>query len=229
MEPLQVIARAYTDFPDRFGIPRQSGLVEELEGTIVFEKEYRNRDMLRGLEDFSHIWLIWYFSGNAGRGWTPMVRPPRLGGNERRGVFATRSPFRPNGLGLSSVRLLRVEETADRGPVLHVRGVDMMDGTPVVDIKPYVPGDAHPKAAFGFAGQHMDYHLQVDCPEACLKKIAEEKRAALLGVLAQDPRPSYQEDPKRVYGMKFAGYEVRFRVQDGTVTVTYVEDETTSG
>lgn len=219
---LQVIARIHTDFPSKFGIPRQSGLVEELEGTIVFEREFRNRDMLRGLEGFSHIWLIWQFSENADRGWSPTVRPPRLGGNERRGVFATRSPFRPNGLGLSSVRLLGIEETGAQGPTLRVQGADLMDGTPIYDIKPYLPGDVHGEAVFGFAEPFWEERLRVVCPPELISKMPEEKRAALMAVLAQDPRPSYQQDPERVYGMSFAGYEVRFRVENDVLTVCEV-------
>ena len=186
---LKVIAHIHTAFPTKFGIPRQSGLVDSLRGEIVFTPEYRNPDALRGLEAFSHIWLVWQFSGAVRDTWSPTVRPPRLGGNTRMGVFATRSPFRPNPLGLSSVQLEKIELRPDTGPVLIVRGADLMDGTPIYDIKPYIPyADCHPDAAEGFTGQ--------------------------------DPRPSYQHDPERVYGMEFAGLEVHFRVDGETLTVT---------
>jgi len=221
---MNVIARIHNDFSDKFGIPRQSGMVEELEAGIVFEPEYRNRDALRGLEGFSHLWLIWYFSENVRDGWSPTVRPPRLGGNERMGVFATRSPFRPNEIGLSSVKLLRVEMEPELGPVLYVAGADLMDGTPILDIKPYLPHvDSHPEATGGFASDYQKYHLQVDCPDVLLHKIPLEKRKALLGVLAQDPRPAYQNDPARVYGMNFAGYEVKFRVERDVLLVVEIK------
>ena len=218
--PLAVIARIRSDFPTKFGIPRQSGLVESLRATVVFEPAYRNPDALRGLEEFSHIWLIWQFSEAVRPGWSPTVRPPRLGGNTRVGVFATRSPFRPNELGLSCVRLLGVEHTADCGAVLHVAGADLMDGTPIFDIKPYLPFvDSHPEATGGFADRAKGYALAVRDPDGLLDSLPDEQRDALRGVLAHDPRPSYQDDPARVYGMAFAGYEVRFTVADGALTV----------
>lgn len=217
---MAVIARLRSDFPTKFGIPRQSGLVEELRGRVVFEPAYRNPDALRGIEEFSHLWLIWQFSGAVRDGWSPTVRPPRLGGNRRVGVFATRSPFRPNSIGLSSVRLLGVEWDATDGLALAVAGADLMDGTPIYDIKPYLPyADCHPEAAGGFTDRVEWKRLRVDCPAALLEALPPEKGAALVGVLAQDPRPSYQEDPDRVYGMSFAGYEVRFTVAGERLTV----------
>ena len=218
------IAHMESDFLTKFGIPRQSGLVEELESTIVFEPEYRNPDALRGLEGFSYIWIIWQFSKNLRKDWSPTVRPPRLGGNTRMGVFATRSSFRPNGLALSCVRLLGIEEDEDRGTVLRVAGADLLDGTPIFDVKPYVPlADCRPQAVGGFSDQHREDGLTVDFPPALLEQVPEEKRAALLGVLAQDPRPSYQHDPQRVYGMAFAGLEVRFTVEGNTLTVRGIQ------
>lgn len=221
---MQVIARIRSDFSSKFGIPRQSGLVEELRSTVVFEPAYRSRDALRGLEEFSHIWLIWQFSQAVRDAWSPTVRPPRLGGNQRVGVFATRSPFRPNPIGLSCVKLEKVDYTAPGGPVLLVRGADLLDGTPIFDVKPYVPlADCRPQAVGGFSDQHREDGLSVDFPPALLEQVPEEKRAALLGVLAQDPRPSYQHDPQRVYGMAFAGLEVRFTVEGNTLTVRGIE------
>lgn len=220
---IQPIARIRSDFSEKFGIPRQSGLVEALRAQIVFEPAYRAREAVRGLEDFSHIWLIWEFTQARRESWSPTVRPPRLGGNRRVGVFASRSPFRPNSLGLSVVRLERVELSADRGPVLHVAGADLLDGTPIYDVKPYVPyADAIPGASGGFTGQVERRRLEVVCPSPLLARIPEEKREALLGVLAQDPRPSYQDDPERVYGMRFAGTHVRFTVAEETLTVAAV-------
>ncbi len=220
---IQAIAHMRSDFPTKFGIPRQSGLVEELRSTIVFEPEYRNPDALRGIEDFSHLWLIWQFSEAVRQGWSPTVRPPRLGGNTRMGVFATRSPFRPNNLGLSSVRLLGVERTEEYGTVLHVGGADLMDGTPIFDIKPYIPyGDCHPGATGGFTDQAKDFLLEVDFSPALLGKLPEEKQEAALGVLSHDPRPSYQRDPKRVYGLTFAGFDIRFTVRENKLTVVEV-------
>lgn len=219
-----VIARIHTDFPTKFGIPRQSGLVKELKGEIVFEPEYRNPDALRGIEEFSHLWLIWEFSEAVRDTWSPTVRPPRLGGNTRMGVFATRSPFRPNPVGLSSVRLESVELHTDRGPVLHVSGADLMDGTPIFDIKPYLPfADSYPEASGGFADRTRDYGLKVEISEELLTRMEEEKRESLIAVLAHDPRPSYQDDPERVYGMEFAGHEIKFTVRDGVLTVKSVE------
>ena len=218
-----VIAHIHTDFPTKFGIPRQSGLVDALKAEIVFEPEYRNPDALRGIEEFSHIWLIWEFSEAVRETWSPTVRPPRLGGNKRIGVFATRSPFRPNAVGLSSVRLDSVELHTERGPVLHVSGADLMDGTPIYDIKPYLPFvDSHPEATGSFTVQTKEYGLQVEILEEILQIVEESKREALRAVLAHDPRPSYQNDPGRIYGMEFAGYEVKFRVCEGILYVTEI-------
>ena len=220
---IQAIARIRSDFPTKFGIPRQSGLVEDLRSTVVFEPEYRNPDALRGIEEFSHLWLIWQFSQAVRQGWSPTVRPPRLGGNTRMGVFATRSPFRPNNLGLSCVRLLGVEHTREYGPVLHVGGADLMDGTPIFDIKPYIPyADAHPEAAGGFTDTAGDFLLDVDFPAELLSLLPEDKRAAALGVLSHDPRPSYQHKPGRVYGLNFAGFDIRFIVEENQLIVQEV-------
>lgn len=221
---MHTIAHIHTDLPEKFGVPRQSGLVPQLQGTIVFEPDYRNPDALRGLEGFSHLWLIFRFHRAEREGWSPTVRPPRLGGNRRMGVFATRSPFRPNPIGLSCVKLEKVDYTAPGGPVLLVRGADLLDGTPIFDVKPYVPlADCRPQAVGGFSDQHREDGLSVDFPPALLEQVPEEKRAALLGVLAQDPRPSYQHDPQRVYGMAFAGLEVRFTVEGNTLTVRGIQ------
>ena len=220
---IQVIARMKSDFPTKFGIPRQSGLVEELCSTIIFEPEFRNPDALRGIEEFSHIWLIWQFSEAVRQEWSPTVRPPRLGGNTRMGVFATRSPFRPNNLGLSSVKLLGVEHTKEYGTVLHVAGADLMDGTPIFDIKPYIPyGDSHPTATGGFTDQAKDFILKVDFPSQLLAQIPENKRDAAIGVLSHDPRPSYQKQADRVYGLNFAGFDIRFQVDGDLLTVLEV-------
>ena len=221
---MKVIARIHSAFPEKFGIPRQSGLVEELTAQVVFEPAYRSADAVRGLEEFSHIWLIWEFSRAVREEWSPTVRPPRLGGNRRLGVFATRSPFRPNPIGLSCVRLERVELTAGRGPVLHVRGADLLDGTPIYDIKPYLPyADCHPEAVGGFAAQRPEETLTVEIPECWLSLVPQEDRTALIGVLAQDPRPAYQRDPAREYGLSFAGLEVRFRVEGERLVVCRIE------
>ena len=221
--PLIPIARMHSDFPEKFGIPRQSGMVEALKSFLVFEPDFRNPDALRGLEDFSHIWLIWGFSQALRERWSPTVRPPLLGGNKRMGVFATRSPFRPNALGLSSVRLERIELHPALGPVLHVAGADLMDGTPVYDIKPYLPyADCRPEATGGFADAHARKTLAVEIPPDLLAQIPEDRREALVQVLAQDPRPSYQEDPGRLYGMSFAGVEIKFTVQGDALTVRAV-------
>lgn len=223
---IQAIARIRSDFPTKFGIPRQSGLVEDLRSTVVFEPEYRNPDALRGIEEFSHLWLIWQFSQAVRQGWSPTVRPPRLGGNTRMGVFATRSPFRPNNLGLSCVRLLGIEHTREYGPVLHVGGADLMDGTPIFDIKPYIPyADAHPEAAGGFTDTAGDFLLDVDFPAELLCLLPEDKRAAALGVLSHDPRPSYQHKPGRVYGLNFAGFDIRFTVEENQLIVQEVTAE----
>lgn len=217
---LHIIARIHSDFPTKFGIPRQSGLVEELKATIVFEPEYRNPDALRGLEGFSHLWLIWQFSQAVRKDWSPTVRPPRLGGNTRMGVFATRSPFRPNPIGLSCVGLEGVELHTPQGPVIHVTGADLMDGSPIYDIKPYIPyADCRPQAVGGFASAPKEATLEVDIPPELLAQVPEELREALIGVLAQDPRPTYQHDPERVYGMAFGGLEVRFTVEEPVLHV----------
>lgn len=216
---MKVIARIHSDFPEKFGIPRQSGLVPALRAKIVFEPEYRNPDALRGIEGFSHLWLIWQFSAAVRDTWSPTVRPPRLGGNERVGVFATRSPFRPNAIGLSCVRIEGVEQTAE-GSVLLVSGADLMDGTPIYDIKPYLPHiDSHPDARGGFAVPAAEHRLKVVFPEQWLEKVPEQLRDGLTEVLAQDPRPSYQHDPERVYGFGFARLEVKFTVDGDVLTV----------
>ena len=223
---MQIIARIHSEFPTKFGIPRQSGIVDALRATVVFEPEYRNADALRGVEGFSHLWLVWHFSQAAGKPWSPTVRPPRLGGNARMGVFATRSPFRPNPIGLSCVRLEGVEQTRTLGPVLHVAGADLMDGTPIFDIKPYLPyADSRPEAVGGFASAGAERPLEVEFPAEWLALVPEEKRAGLVGVLACDPRPSYQDDPERVYGMAFGGLNVRFTVAGGVLTVREVAGE----
>ncbi|MBE6977462.1 MAG: tRNA (N6-threonylcarbamoyladenosine(37)-N6)-methyltransferase TrmO [Ruminococcaceae bacterium] len=224
MEQINIIARMRSDFATKFGIPRQSGLVEELRSTIVFEPEYRNADALRGIEGFSHLWIIWQFSEAVRSDWSPTVRPPRLGGNTRMGVFATRSPFRPNNLGLSCVKLLGVEETEEFGTVLHVGGADLMDRTPIFDIKPYIPyADCHPEAAGGFTDTAGKFLLQVVFPEELLAILPAEKRQAALSVLSHDPRPSYQRKPDRVYGLTFAGFDIRFTVKEDVLTVEAVE------
>ncbi|WP_294489970.1 tRNA (N6-threonylcarbamoyladenosine(37)-N6)-methyltransferase TrmO [uncultured Ruminococcus sp.] len=221
---MKMIAKIHTDLPTKFGLPRQSGLVEELEGLIVFEPAYRDPEALRGIEGFSHLWLIWEFSEAKRTTWSPTVRPPRLGGNKRMGVFATRSPFRPNPIGLSCVRLLGVEKTPDNGTVLRVGGADLMDGTPIFDIKPYLPlADCKPDATGGFAAEKAGYSLKVDFPAELLAKVPADKQAALKALLAQDPRPAYQHDPSRIYGFGFAGLEVRFRVDGDTLHVTEIE------
>ena len=221
---MSVIARIKSDFPDKFGIPRQSGLVQQLRSTIIFEPEYRNPDALRGLEDFSHLWILWQFSKAVRDDWSPTVRPPRLGGNTRMGVFATRSPFRPNEIGLSSVRILGIEHTPDLGAVIHVSGADLMDGTPIFDIKPYIPYcDCHQDAVGGFADAADSFLLQVHDPGDLLKSLPEEKREALQGVLSHNPRHSYKHDPDRVYGIRFAGYNINFRVSDSELTILKIQ------
>lgn len=221
---IRPIAHMQSDFPTKFGIPRQSGLVGELRSTVVFTPEFRNADALRGLEGYSHLWIIWQFSGAVREDWSPTVRPPRLGGNTRMGVFATRSPFRPNSLGLSCVRLLGTEETANNGTVIHVAGADLMDGTPIYDIKPYVPyADCHPDALGGFTDQADEYLLHVDFPETLLAQLPEEKREAAISILSHDPRPSYHRNPDRIYGLPFAEYDIRFRVVDKTLTVLEIK------
>lgn len=221
--PLQVIAHIRSEFPTKFGIPRQSGLAEHLRAAVVLEPAYRDRNALRGLEGFSHIWLIWQFSQAVREGWSPMVKPPRLGGNRRMGVFATRSPFRPNALGLSAVRLEGIGDERGLGPVLYVTGADLMDGTPIFDIKPYLPlADCLPGATDGFAAETAAHALEVEFPPQWLNMIPEEKRTALVEVLAQDPRPGYQADGDRRYGFAFSGLDVRFTVADGRLSVREV-------
>lgn len=223
---LQVIARMRSDFPEKFGIPRQSGLVEALASTIVFEPAFRDEQYVRGLEDTSHLWLLWGFSQAAPGAVSPTVRPPRLGGNRRVGVFATRSPFRPNPIGISSVRLERIQRHDTMGTLLHVAGADMMDGSPIYDIKPYLPyTDCHPEASAGLFSAEAGGLLTVDIPPALLARVPARRRTALLGVLAQDPRPSYHGDPTRIYGMAFAGMDVKFTVRDDTLTVVRIDQD----
>lgn len=223
------IAKMHSDFPTKFGIPRQSGLAENLRSTIVFEPKYRNADALRGLEDFSHLWIIWQFSEAVREEWSPTVRPPRLGGNVRMGVFATRSPFRPNSIGLSCVKLIGLEQTPDLGTVIHVAGADLMDGTPILDIKPYIPYcDAHPDALGGFTTNAGDFLLKVDFPTELLELLPGNKRDAALEVLSHDPRPSYQANPERLYGLSFAGFDIRFTVENETLYVKEVSAYDTS-
>ena len=223
---MKIIARIQCDFKEKFGIPRQSGLVPHTRARIVFEPEYRNADALRGIEEYSHLWLIWLFSKAERESWSPTVRPPRLGGNTRVGVFATRSPFRPNAIGLSSVTLEEVQLHTPDGPVLIVGGADLLDGTPIYDIKPYLPYvDCHPDARGGFSQRTADYALRVVFPEALESRIEKEKRQAVRGVLAGDPRPSYQHDPERMYGVRYAQYNVKFTVDGDTLTVMDVLTE----
>ena len=221
---MEIIARMHSEFPEKFGVPRQSGLVPETTGRIVFESAYRQIDALRGIEGFSHLWLIWQFHRAQREGWSATVRPPRLGGNERMGVFATRSPFRPNAIGLSCVTLKEVLPDTPEGPVLIVGGADLVDGTPIFDIKPYIPAyDSHPQAACGFLERAQERALSVAFPKELEEKIAPEQREALRGVLAQDPRPSYQSDPTRVYGVAFGEHNVKFTVDGGVLIVCGVE------
>ena len=221
---IQPIAKMHSDFPTKFGIPRQSNLVDALESVIVFEPEFRNPDALRGIEGFSHLWIIWQFSEAVRQEWSPTVRPPRLGGNTRMGVFATRSPFRPNHLGLSCVKLIDIEHTEKEGTVLRVAGADLMDGTPIFDIKPYIPySDSFPEAKGGFTDTAEDFLLDVAFPPQLLEILPECKRQAAIGVLSHDPRPSYQRKPDRVYGLVFAGFDIRFTVKDKTLTVCEVK------
>lgn len=223
---LRPIAHVHSEFPGKFGIPRQSGVVPELRSELIFTPEFRNPDALRGIEGFDRLWLIWEFSANRRASWSPTVRPPRLGGNTRLGVFATRSPFRPNPIGLSCVRLEDITFSDARGPVLHVAGADLMDGTPIYDIKPYIPyADCHPEATEGFTGQVEMQALTVEIPPELLARFPVEKRDALVGVLAQDPRPRYQADASRVYGLEFGGYEVKFTVAGQKLTVTDITEK----
>lgn len=222
---MKKIATIYNDFPDKFGIPRQSGLIDELVGKIVFEKEYRNDSALKGLEQFSHIWLIWEFSEAKREEWSPTVRPPRLGGNARMGVFATRSPFRPNPIGLSAVKIKSIEKTKNDGTVIYVSGADLMNGTPIYDIKPYIPlSDCIPEASEGYTAETKEHFLSVNFPKELLDKVPLEKRIPLTKVLEQDPRPSYIDDSERIYGVSFSGYNVRFRVAGDTLYVTEVDN-----
>ena len=221
---MKIIAKIHNDFKEKFGIPRQSGLSGELKSRIVFEPEYRNPDALRGIDGYSHLWLIWQFSESIREDWSPTVRPPRLGGNKRVGVFATRSPFRPNPIGLSSVKLESVEVTKDEGTVLIVSGADLLDGTPIYDIKPYVKySDCHENAISGFADPVREYSLNVVFCKDLLSLVHVSKQNALVKILEQDPRPSYQNDPDREYGMRFSDYEIFFKVDENTLTVTRVE------
>lgn len=227
METVNIRPIAYmkSDFHTKFGIPRQSGLVEDLQSTIVFTPEFQNADALRGIEGYSHLWIIWHFSEAVQDQWSPTVRPPRMGGNTRLGVFATRSPFRPNSLGLSCVKFEGIEKTKDHGTVIHVSGADLMDNTPIFDIKPYVPySDSHPDALGGFTDTADDYLLTVDFPKELLEKLPEEKRKSAIGVLSHDPRPSYQRKPDRIYGLAFAGFDIRFTVADSTLFVKEVQE-----
>lgn len=221
---MKVIAHIHNDFKEKFGIPRQSGIADEFLSVIVFEPEYRVKEALRGIEGYSHLWLIWNFSKANREDWSPTVRPPRLGGNKRMGVFATRSPFRPNPIGLSSVKLISVEETLDRGTVLVVSGADLLDGTPIYDIKPYLAyTDSHPDAVGGFADEVMDYSLTVDFPEELLLLVEEKKRRGLITILENDPRPSYIDDCERIYTFVFADYEISFKANEKMLTVTDVK------
>ena len=222
---MNIIARIETDFPEKFGIPRQSGLLETAKGVIVFEPAYRNPDALKGIAGYDYLWLLWQFEGVDRETWSPMVRPPRLGGNEYVGVFATRSPFRPNSIGLSSVKLEEVIWDTERGPVLVVSGVDMRHNTPIYDIKPYLSyTDAHPDARGGFAGEVLDYKLQVKFPTEFMQKIPEDRREEIIKLLEQDPRPSYHNDPDRVYGVRYAKWDVKFKVKEDVLTVVGIEE-----
>ena len=221
---MKVIGHIRTDFPSKFGIPRQSGLIDGLKGKIILEPEYRNPQVYKGIEEFSHIWLLWEFSEAKKEHWSATVKPPRLGGKKRMGVFATRAPFRPNNIGLSCVKLDRVEQDEKDGPVLWVAGVDLLDGTPIYDIKPYIPlTDCHPEASEGYTRETKIHELKVEFPEELLNQYPEEKRQVVLGILAQDPRPTYFQDPERVYGVPFAGFDVKFRVDGDLLIVCGLE------
>lgn len=223
MKGMKKIAVIHSDFEEKFGIPRQSNLIRELKAEIIFEPDYRDPNCFVGLENYSHIWILWEFSENPAGKWSPMVLPPRLGGKKHMGVFATRSPFRPNPIGLSSVRLESVEFRDGTGPVLHVSGADLLNGTPIYDIKPYIRyTDSHPDALSGFADEVADYELEVDFPGELLRILPEDKRAAAVEILRQDPRPAYQNDPERRYGTAFAGYDIRFHVKDSRLSVCEV-------
>lgn len=221
---MKIIGHIYNDFPTKFGLPRQSGLSADLLSTIIFKPEYRIAEAFRGLEDYSHIWILWNFSDANTEKWSPTVRPPRLGGNKRMGVFATRSPYRPNPIGLSSVKLEKIEFSKEKGPVLYVRGADLRNGTPIYDIKPYLPyTDSHPNANGGFSDTVFDYHLSVIDPSNILMNFPEEEKKTLLSCLEQDPRPSYQNDPERIYGFTFANHEIYFQVNESTLTITGID------
>ena len=220
---IKAIAHIENDYKEKFGIPRQSGLVKSMISRIIFEPEYRDANAVRGLEEYSHLWLLWYFSENERAGWSPTVRPPRLGGNKRMGVFATRSPFRPNPIGLSCGELDRIE-ISEEGPVIYVKGADLMDGTPILDVKPYVPyTDSHPEAESGFAADVFDHHLEVEIDNEILEQIPVDKREALLEILAQDPRPGYQRDPERIYGMEYGAMNIKFRAEENKIIVLKME------
>lgn len=221
---MKIIARIYTEFDEKFGIPRQSGIVEQTVGRIVFEPEYRCAEAFRGIEGYSHLWLLWEFSEAKREEWSPTVRPPRLGGNRRMGVFATRSPYRPNPIGLSSVRLLAVESTENEGVVLVVSGADILSGTPIYDVKPYLAyTDSHPDAKGGFADGVRDYEIEVTVPDTLAKKLSEDELERLVGILRQDPRPSYKSEDERVYGMKLGGREIKFKYENGKLLVTNID------
>ncbi len=218
---MKIIAKIQTDMSDKFGIPRQSGIVKELTGKIIFEPEFRVKEALNGIEEFSHLWLLWEFSENKRDSWSPTVRPPRLGGEKRKGVFATRSPFRPNPIGMSCVKLERVEYTKALGPIIYVSGVDLMNGTPIYDIKPYITyTDCVPDAVQGFAEEYKNYALNVDFPPKLLDRIPKDKQSALIGILRHDPRPAYQNTPNRIYGVRYMNFDVHFKVKNDTLTVT---------
>ena len=221
---MKIIARIKSEFPEKFGIPRQSGLVSSLKAQIIFEEEYRNLDAVRGLDEFSHLWIIWQFSKAVRDTWSPTVRPPRLGGNKRIGVFATRSPFRPNAIGLSSVKIEKIDLDGENAPVIHVSGADLMDGTPIFDIKPYLAyTDAHPDAVGGFTENVADRRLKVEFDGELINSVPDDIKTALTDLLAEDPRPSYQNDSKRVYGLSFSGYEIGFTVDKKTLKVIKLE------
>lgn len=221
---IKPIAYIETDFKEKFGIPRQSGIANSLKAKIIFTKEFQNPDALRGIEDFSHLWLIFDFSESHRTDWAPTVRPPRLGGNERRGVFATRSPFRPNPIGLSSVKLIEVQHTKNRGDILIVAGADLLDGTPIIDIKPYLPySDCHPDATGGFTDNLAKVELEVVFPENLLNLIPKEKQQGLIRILAEDPRPSYQNDSERIYSMLFDKFDIHFKIEGNTLTVINID------
>lgn len=223
---LKIIAHIHNDFTAKFGIPRQSGLVPQVLSKIIFTPEYRNADALRGLEGYSHLWLLWQFSEFQNEGWSPTVRPPRLGGNTRVGVFATRSPNRPNPIGLSSVKIERIELSSPEGPILYVSGADLLDQTPIFDIKPYLPyTDAHPEAKGGFGFKPGEGTIDVDCPQELLEKLPQAKQEGLLALLRQDPRPGYTNDPERIFGMEYAGFDIRFQVDENGLRVVEIESK----